>query len=247
MTLNNNKVLTKLTLHEPETVLALPDSSVQDNKFKSITILSELGQTYSRYVHTTRTYNFPTFLDFFFYVGFSHLSINDQMRQLQGSWSEVLILSLVYRSLPTTEKVPNAAESSLKWRLIFAPDFARDETMAVESGLEDFYLLCCHLLDRTDRLGLRKGECILLKAIIVSNCDVPLEDVMASRKLQDDLLASLSDCVASLNMYFKMYFIVCTLSIQTQEINNNEDIEDGKRNKNHDANLYFLRTYRGQT
>ena len=34
-----------------------------------------------------------------------------------------------------------------------------------------------------------------------------------------------------------MYFIVCTLSIQTQEINNNEDIEDGKRNKNQDANL----------
>ena len=42
LTLNNNKVLTKLTLHEPETVLALPDSSVQDNKFKSIKILSEL-------------------------------------------------------------------------------------------------------------------------------------------------------------------------------------------------------------
>ena len=118
------------------------------------------------------------------------------MRQLQGSWSEVLILSLVYRSLPMTEKVPNAAESSLKWRLKFAPDFAMDEIMAVESGLKDFYLLCCHLLDRTDRLGLRKEECILLKAIIVSNCDVQLEDVMASRKLQDDLLASLSDCVA---------------------------------------------------
>ena len=71
-----------------------------------------------------------------------------------------------------------------------------DETMAAESGLGDFYLLCCHLLNRTDRFGLRKEECILLKAIIVSNCDVPLEDVMASRKLQDDLLASLSDGVA---------------------------------------------------
>ena len=56
-----------------------------------------------------------------------------------------------------------------------------DEIMAAESGLEIFYLLCCHLLDRTDRLGLRKEECILLKAIIVSNCHVQLEDVMASK------------------------------------------------------------------
>ena len=187
LTLNDNKILTKLTLHEPETVLASPDSSVQDNKYKSLKILSELFEQQA--LGIIKWYkNIP---------GITHLSIKDQMGQLQGSWSEVLIMSLVYHSLPTTvDKGSNNGRTSLKWRLKFAPDFAMDESMAVESGLEDFYVLCCHLLDRTDRLGLRKEECILLKAIIVSNCDVALEDVMASRKLQDDLLASLSDCVA---------------------------------------------------
>ena len=51
-------------------------------------------------------------------------------------------------------------------------------------------------MDRSDRLGLRKEECILLKAIIVSNCDVHVDEVVALRKLRDDLLASLHDCVA---------------------------------------------------
>ena len=68
------------------------------------------------------------------------------MRLLQGSWSEVLILSLVFRSLPTTvaaasvaakEKASNGGVK--KWRLKFAPDFALNENLAFDSGLQDFY------------------------------------------------------------------------------------------------------------
>ena len=68
------------------------------------------------------------------------------MRLLQGSWSEVLILSLVFRSLPTTvaaasvaakEKASNGGVK--KWRLKFAPDFAINEDTALNCGLEDFY------------------------------------------------------------------------------------------------------------
>ena len=68
------------------------------------------------------------------------------MRLLQGSWSEVLILSLVFRSLPTTvaaasvaakEKASNGGVK--KWKLKFAPDFALNENMATDSGLEEFY------------------------------------------------------------------------------------------------------------
>ena len=75
LTLNNNKVLTKLTLHEPETVLALPDSSVQNNKFKSIKILSELYEqqvlgTINWAKHIPGMYilhvQFSDFLDIFF-------------------------------------------------------------------------------------------------------------------------------------------------------------------------------------
>ena len=45
-------------------------------------------------------------------------------------------------------------------------------------------------------MGIRREEYILLKAIIVSNCDVQLDEVASLRKLRDDLLASLHDCVA---------------------------------------------------
>ena len=80
------------------------------------------------------------------FAGFSQLSLKDQMRLLQGSWSEVLILSLVFRSLPTTvaaasvaakEKASNGGVK--KWRLKFAPDFAINEDTALHCGLEDFY------------------------------------------------------------------------------------------------------------
>ena len=53
-----------------------------------------------------------------------------------------------------------------------------------------------HILDRCDQLGLRKEEYILLKAIIVMNCDSQMDESLQLQKLKDDLLASLHDSVA---------------------------------------------------
>ena len=53
-----------------------------------------------------------------------------------------------------------------------------------------------HILDKCDQVGLRKEEYILLKAIIVSNCDIQIDESLQLRKLKDDLLASLHDSVA---------------------------------------------------
>ena len=81
----------------------------------------------------------------FHFVGFTDLSLNDQMRLLQGSWSEVLTLSLVFRTLPTSVAAANAAAKDteagglLKRRLKFAPDFALTEAMALQIDLEEFY------------------------------------------------------------------------------------------------------------
>ena len=36
---------------------------------------------------------------FTFYLGFSTLPVNEQMRLLQGSWGEIITLSIIYRSL----------------------------------------------------------------------------------------------------------------------------------------------------
>jgi hypothetical protein len=63
----------------------------------------------------------------FVFAGFSELSLNDQMRLLQNSWSEILTLSLVFRSLPRSG------------RLNFAADFSITEAEAAECGLNEFY------------------------------------------------------------------------------------------------------------
>ena len=63
----------------------------------------------------------------FYFPGFSELSLNDQMRLLQSSWSEILTLSLVFRSIPTSG------------RLNFAADFSLSEAEARECGLTEFF------------------------------------------------------------------------------------------------------------
>merc|ERR1712012_980082 len=192
LTLDDNKLLNALISCEPETVLALPDSSVPDGTYKIVKTLSNLYEE-----------QLVGIIDWAKRIpGFTDLSLNDQMRLLQGSWSEVLTLSLVFRTLPTSVAAANAAAKDteagglLKRRLKFAPDFALTEAMALQIDLEEFYHHCVNILDRTDRLGLRREEYLLLKAILVSNCDVQIEETSALRKLRDNLLASLHDCVA---------------------------------------------------
>ena len=59
--------------------------------------------------------------------GFTDLTLNDQMKLLQNTWTEVLTLSLLFRSLPKTGK------------LNFAADLSLNETEASQCGLELFY------------------------------------------------------------------------------------------------------------
>ena len=59
-----------------------------------------------------------------------------------------------------------------------------------------FYLQAVRIVQRCDLVGFRKEEFLLLKAIVVSNCDVRVDEAVALRKLRDNLLASLHDCVA---------------------------------------------------
>ena len=82
-----------------------------------------------------------------------------------------------------------------------------------------FLFQCLLILDRSDRLGIRREEYILLKAIIVSNCDVQLDEVASLRKLRDDLLASLHDCVAVIrydiiyDIIYDRYDILCPIAM----------------------------------
>ena len=71
----------------------------------------------------------------FLMLGFSKLSWKAQMGLVQAGWSEVLILALVFRSLPSTTVSRPSKEVKLK----FAPDYSLNESMATQNGLKDFY------------------------------------------------------------------------------------------------------------
>ena len=141
--------------------------------------------------------------------GFTDLTLNDQMKLLQNTWTEVLTLSLLFRSLPKTGK------------LHFAPDLSLNETEASQCGLELFFekvsqtgcgwltsqsdnpgVQCMVLLDRLDYIGFCKEEYLLLKAVVLANSDCSMEDTVATEQLRESLLSSLQDaiqCVRSTN------------------------------------------------
>ena len=73
------------------------------------------------------------------------------MRLLQRSWSDVLTLSMVFRTLPTSVAAASAfakeSEAGNKWRLKLAPDFLLTETLAKQIELDEFYHLVSIILN----------------------------------------------------------------------------------------------------
>lgn len=190
LSLEDNKLLHALIACEPDTTMAMPDTSLPDSQYKTLASLSEL---YDRELVGIIGWakQIP---------GFAELSLNDQMRLLQGSWSEVLTLNLVFRSLPTSVAAATSASkdasAGITRKLQFAPDMVISEAIAAECGLKDFYNHCSKIVERCDRVGIRREEFLILKAIIICNCDVRVDEQGTLKKLRDSLLASLYDCVA---------------------------------------------------
>ncbi|KAF5273107.1 hypothetical protein FQA39_LY07597 [Lamprigera yunnana] len=120
--------------------------------------------------------------------GFTELSLNDQMRLLQSTWAEILTLTLAHRSLQLLGL----------GRLKFASDFTLDERQARECGATDLYLTCCHVVERLDSLSILKEEYFLLKALVLANSDVRLDEYNSLKKFRDSILVALTDAVAIL-------------------------------------------------
>ena len=57
-----------------------------------------------------------------------------------------------------------------------------------------------HLTSRLESLGIRKEEYLFLKAIVISNCDIRVEDESSLKRLRENLLNSLYDCVAVIRL-----------------------------------------------
>ncbi|XP_009699127.1 PREDICTED: steroid hormone receptor ERR2-like, partial [Cariama cristata] len=114
--------------------------------------------------------------------GFSNLSLGDQMSLLQSAWMEILILGIVYRSLPYEDK------------LVYAEDYIMDEEHSRLTGLLELYLAILQLVRRYKKLKVEKEEFVTLKALALANSDsMHIEDMDAVQKLQDLLHEALQD------------------------------------------------------
>ncbi|XP_074042238.1 estrogen-related receptor isoform X2 [Leptinotarsa decemlineata] len=120
--------------------------------------------------------------------GFTDLSLNDQMRLLQSTWAEILTLTLAFRSLPLVGL----------GRLQFATDFILDEKQSRDCGTLELYQTCCHVVERLDNLSISKEEYYLLKALVLTNSDVKIEQYHSLKKFRDSILTALSDAIGIL-------------------------------------------------
>lgn len=115
--------------------------------------------------------------------GFTALPLNDQMKLLQVSWAEILTLQLAFRSLP------------FKGKLCFASDIWMDELLAKECGYTEFFHHCVQLAQRLELLSPRREEYYMLKALILANSDILLEEQNSLNIFRSTILSALNDVV----------------------------------------------------
>ncbi|KAE8586061.1 hypothetical protein XENTR_v10021537 [Xenopus tropicalis] len=166
------KIVSNLLLAEPEKIYAMPDPTVPDSDIKTLTTLCDLADR-ELVVIIGWAKHIP---------GFSSLSLGDQMSLLQGAWMEILLLGVVFRSLPYQEG------------LVYAEDYIMDEVQSRMSGLRDLYLCILQLVQRYRKLHMDKEEYVTLKALALANSDaVHIEDIQSIQKLQDVLQEALQE------------------------------------------------------
>jgi len=193
--LEDNRLLVALANCEPDLLLAseCPVSTVLlAPQLRPVALLADL---YDRELVSTIGWAKQV-------PGFTDLTLNDQMKLLQNTWTEVLTLSLLFRSLPKSGK------------LNFAPDLSINETEASDCGLDVFYEKCMILIERLDFVGLCKEEFLILKAVVLANSDCQLENQTAIETLKETLLSSLHDvinCVRSGNTKLRLEKLLLVL------------------------------------
>lgn len=79
------------------------------------------------------------------------------MSLLQSAWMEILVLSIVFRSLPCEDEI------------VYAEDYVVDEEQARVSGLLDLHVAILPLVRRYKKLRMEKEEFVSLKAIALAN------------------------------------------------------------------------------
>ncbi|ELK08914.1 Estrogen-related receptor gamma [Pteropus alecto] len=194
-----NKIVSHLLVAEPEKIYAMPDPTVPDSDIKALTTLCDLADRelvviigWAKHIPDERAEEVRgslgkakgiiSDLSHSEVVGFSTLSLADQMSLLQSAWMEILILGVVYRSL------------SFEDELVYADDYIMDEDQSKLAGLLDLNNAILQLVKKYKSMKLEKEEFVTLKAIALANSDsMHIEDVEAVQKLQDVLHEALQD------------------------------------------------------
>ncbi|XP_053597273.1 steroid hormone receptor ERR2 isoform X6 [Microplitis demolitor] len=176
VTLEDNKMIEALVACEPDTLQVF--NTTTNTLDTDQRVLGQLSDLYDRELVGIIGWakQIP---------GFSSLALNDQMRLLQSTWAEILTLSLAWRSMPNTG------------RLRFAQDFILDERLARESHCTDLYNHCIQIVERIQKLSLSREEFIILKALILTNSDVRLDEPQALHRFRETILTTLSDLVST--------------------------------------------------
>ncbi|KAM9786625.1 steroid hormone receptor ERR2 isoform X4 [Syngnathus acus] len=170
------KIVSHLLVAEPEKIYAMPDPTMPESDIKALTTLCDLADR-ELVVIIGWAKHIP---------GFSTLSLGDQMSLLQSAWMEILILSIVFRSLPYEDE------------LVYAEDYIMDEEHSRLTGLLDLYVSILQLVRKCKKLKVEKEEFVTLKAIALANSDsMHIEDMEAVQKLQDALHEALQDFESS--------------------------------------------------
>ncbi|KAM8920888.1 steroid hormone receptor ERR2 [Pelodytes ibericus] len=166
------RIVSHLLVAEPEKIYAMPDPTVPDSDIKALTTLCDLADR-----ELVVTIGWAKHIP-----GFSSLSLGDQMSLLQGAWMEILLLGVVFRSLPYQNQ------------LVYAEDYIMDEMRSRVSGLRDLYVCTLHLVQRYRKLRVDKEEYVTLKALVLTNSDsAHIEDLPGVQSLQDRLQEALLD------------------------------------------------------
>ncbi|XP_039088126.1 steroid hormone receptor ERR2 isoform X2 [Hyaena hyaena] len=166
------KIVSYLLVAEPDKLYAMPPPGMPEGDIKALTTLCDLADR-ELVVIIGWAKHIP---------GFSNLSLGDQMSLLQSAWMEILILGIVYRSLPYDDK------------LVYAEDYIMDEEHSRLAGLLELYRAILQLVRRYKKLKVEKEEFVTLKALALANSDsMYIEDVEAVQKLQDLLHEALQD------------------------------------------------------
>ncbi|XP_043211083.1 steroid hormone receptor ERR1-like [Amphibalanus amphitrite] len=187
--LEENTLLRHLMKYEPPMPSMPLDRSIPDVEYRTVSALACLfDKELGNFIGWAK--QLP---------GFGNLVLNDQMNLLQSSWVEVLTLCFAFRSLSEGGGGGGGdASPPARAQLTFARDLTIEEKVARDCGLEQVFFQYLRVVERLQPLSITEQEYVLLRALVLVNCDIAVENAPLVRSMRDTLMQSLADCVAAI-------------------------------------------------